>query len=271
MCNLTVCGGRSHWTLAVINLGRRRIEYYDSLYGGDTRQFGQRCGEHLRLWMAAESQDKRQCTFDWTGWDDDVHIPQKIPQQKNGYDCGMFMLLFARHLCAGVCLESLPFDQRIILTERQRLVLTLTQWSPGGNMICFDVDDDDSEVEDGLEDVDNKEVPAKRPRTRPESSERKEQLLHSDFDGLELNLGFGICDSSDMTRPPSPNPYHVPHGAANLCMPCTPERHCDPDGNDAILCTPQKQCDPDQNPIFSELGEVKFDLEPLFTMERDEL
>ncbi|PAV67979.1 hypothetical protein WR25_23347 [Diploscapter pachys] len=78
-----------HWCMAIIDLGEKRIEYYDSLCGDD------RIGipEKLRDYLEAESLDKKNIEFDTSEW----QIGQRfdIPLQMNGSDCGVFATHFA--------------------------------------------------------------------------------------------------------------------------------------------------------------------------------
>ena len=77
-----------HWTLAVINLPQRRIEYYDALHDPPAEDTVQA----LRDWLNDESLDKRGEAFDAS--DFEVYVPHDVPGQKNATDCGMFMCMY---------------------------------------------------------------------------------------------------------------------------------------------------------------------------------
>lgn len=121
-CNL----GNSHWTCAAINLRRGRIEYYDSM-GGENHQVVRKLQDYMRREMADKGK-----TVEGTGCD-----PEELreyfggsssPQQRNGYDCGVFV-------CA-----------------------TLEQLSRRDPHYPFDADPEPESDEDGWEDEDEDDV-----------------------------------------------------------------------------------------------------------------
>lgn len=52
-----------HWCMAVIDITRKRVEFYDSLYNGDTVVL-----PTLKAYLASESMDKKKAAFDFSGW-----------------------------------------------------------------------------------------------------------------------------------------------------------------------------------------------------------
>lgn len=90
----------NHWTMACVNMQLKRIEYYDSL-GGVSKS----CIDALRRWVADEWKDKKpdQPPIDTSSWP--MFTPKKIPWQRNGYDCGVFAIMFGDYLSQGK-----PFD-----------------------------------------------------------------------------------------------------------------------------------------------------------------
>ena len=99
-----------HWVLAVIDIKRREVRYYDSL-GGVDRSCMVRGRWHvvarphpcltstlplqanLLRYIADEASNKLNVTLDVSGWKQ--LAPTDIPEQKNGCDCGVFMVKFA--------------------------------------------------------------------------------------------------------------------------------------------------------------------------------
>ena len=79
-----------HWCMAAIDKRAKRIIYYDSLKGENTK-----CIALLRKYMNDESLDKKKVAFDFDGWTD--HIPKDIPEQMNGWDCGVFACTYAEY------------------------------------------------------------------------------------------------------------------------------------------------------------------------------
>jgi Ulp1 family protease len=115
----------NHWCLAIINFAARRFEYYDS-FGHDNEP----CLSRLRRYVTDEHQDKKKEPLagldEWTDL-----VPKNIPRQTNGYDCGVFMLEFARHAMLRVDNASadsqFPFAQRDMLDIRNRIALELIE------------------------------------------------------------------------------------------------------------------------------------------------
>ncbi|KAI8612855.1 hypothetical protein BC830DRAFT_1161778 [Chytriomyces sp. MP71] len=101
-----------HWCCSVINFRLKRIEYYDSLYGGNALLF-----RLYRGYLQAESQDKRKKPFDFDEWTD--YCPKDIPGQENGHDCGVFTCMFAEYASRGA---DFDFAQRHMSYLRQRMV-----------------------------------------------------------------------------------------------------------------------------------------------------
>lgn len=67
-----------HWCMSVINARQKRFEYWDSLKGGAGQAFSA-----LREYMKNEAPDVD--IGSWENW-----VPASGPQQRNGYDCGVF-------------------------------------------------------------------------------------------------------------------------------------------------------------------------------------
>ena len=63
---------------------------------------------NVKRWMEAESLDKKQEAFDFSGWD--VLCHEDSPQQHNGFDCGVCAVL-ALPVCSCVC-ELMDADTR---------------------------------------------------------------------------------------------------------------------------------------------------------------
>lgn len=81
----------SHWILVVVDPGSMVLEYYDSL-GGMEREVVCRIRKYLRAeWCRRRSSELRFV----------VVIKKRIPLQANGFDCGVFVCMFARHRLEG--------------------------------------------------------------------------------------------------------------------------------------------------------------------------
>jgi sentrin-specific protease 1 len=60
-------------------------------------------------YLQDESLDKKKTRFDVSGWK--TENIQKIPQQMNENDCGIFACTFAEYICHGA---DIPFTQQDI-------------------------------------------------------------------------------------------------------------------------------------------------------------
>ena len=98
------CHG-NHWTLAVINMKQKRFEYYDSLRGPPGMVL-----TNLRRWLEDESLDKKKVPFDTSGWTEVVWKQGQTPQQRNCYDCGIFMSRTADWLARDAVLSFTQED-----------------------------------------------------------------------------------------------------------------------------------------------------------------
>ncbi|KAJ2156019.1 hypothetical protein GGF46_005463 [Coemansia sp. RSA 552] len=86
-----------HWCCAVVDFRSKQISYYDALHGDN-----QECLETLMDYLCEESKDKLKQEFDTQGWV--LACDKQIPRQGNGYDCGLFAIMFAEH-----CSRDAPF------------------------------------------------------------------------------------------------------------------------------------------------------------------
>ncbi|CDZ97883.1 Protease, Ulp1 family [Phaffia rhodozyma] len=99
--------GNSHWTCAVVNLRHKRIEAYDSMGEGIAR----RVFRLLRDYLQQESMEKRKVDFDFTGWVDYTNH-DITPQQRNGYDCGVFACQIMESCSRGLGHGIWEFSQK---------------------------------------------------------------------------------------------------------------------------------------------------------------
>uniref|UniRef100_H2Y7Z9 Ubiquitin-like protease family profile domain-containing protein n=1 Tax=Ciona savignyi TaxID=51511 RepID=H2Y7Z9_CIOSA len=105
-----------HWTLAVVRLNEKRLEYYDSM--GATND---ECLEILKSYLVDEHLDKKKAGFDVSDWKCCNMPPSEIPQQMNGSDCGVFTCSFAEHISRNSTLtfrqNDMPSIRRIMVWE----------------------------------------------------------------------------------------------------------------------------------------------------------
>ena len=104
----------NHWSLAVINIKEERLEYYDSLQIGDTRD----SLEHLGRWLKDRANGSgSKPELDPNSWTKHVH--KDIPLQSNAIDCGVFTCQYANSLALG---SKCTFRQSQIPAIRRHMV-----------------------------------------------------------------------------------------------------------------------------------------------------
>ncbi|KAL7144457.1 hypothetical protein ABFS83_07G013400 [Erythranthe nasuta] len=77
-----------HWCLAVINKRDHKFQYLDSLKGVDTQ-----VTSVLARYFVDEIKDKCGKCIDVDSWEHEAVM--NLPEQENGFDCGMFMIKYA--------------------------------------------------------------------------------------------------------------------------------------------------------------------------------
>uniref|UniRef100_A0A7S1T4D5 Ubiquitin-like protease family profile domain-containing protein n=1 Tax=Compsopogon caeruleus TaxID=31354 RepID=A0A7S1T4D5_9RHOD len=111
-----------HWVLGVIDLGRKKFRYLDSMHGSDSRGVL----TILRRWLADEVKDKYselKCSgLKLETWASEYN--QGIPRQHDGGSCGVFTVLFAEHI-ERKGYDRVDFDQTKIPALRRRMTLEL--------------------------------------------------------------------------------------------------------------------------------------------------
>ena len=108
-----------------INTKKRKISYFDSMGGGLINGNGVTHQQTILEYLQKEYKDKKGIDLpsDWVinaeGVDDDnnvIHTIVRIPQQKNGSDCGVFTCRFAE--CIGIA------DMHLSITPLKRICPT---------------------------------------------------------------------------------------------------------------------------------------------------
>lgn len=101
-----------HWCLAVINLKKKGVYFYDSM-GSDKTDIL----KTLLNYLEDEHKDKKKSPFDTSGFE--IENVKDIPRQMNGSDCGMFTLKYSEYLSRNA---SITFTQEDMPYFRSRLV-----------------------------------------------------------------------------------------------------------------------------------------------------
>ncbi|KAG0606046.1 hypothetical protein M758_9G109100 [Ceratodon purpureus] len=106
-----------HWCLAVIDMQRKKLLYFDSLQGRDSNVL--KC---LARYIVDEARERTGQNLDVSNWE---HVfVDNIPRQLNGCDCGMFMLKYADFHSRG---GSLNFKQADMDYFRRRTAWEILQ------------------------------------------------------------------------------------------------------------------------------------------------
>ncbi|EDV46677.1 uncharacterized protein LOC6550383 [Drosophila erecta] len=108
------CNG-VHWCMAIIHLRNKTIRYYDSM-----GKPNQPVLDALEKYLREESLDKRKKPFDTSSFV--IESMQKIPQQLNGSDCGVFSCMFAEYITRDV---SITFSQSEMIYFRKKMALEI--------------------------------------------------------------------------------------------------------------------------------------------------
>ncbi|XP_054807249.1 ubiquitin-like-specific protease ESD4 [Prosopis cineraria] len=107
-----------HWCLAVINKKDKKFQYLDSLRGMDSQVL-----KVLARYFVDEVKDKNGTDVDVSSWERE--FVEDLPEQENGFDCGMFMIKYADFYSRGLGLcfnqEHMPYFRRRTAKEILRL------------------------------------------------------------------------------------------------------------------------------------------------------
>ncbi|CAA0817499.1 Ubiquitin-like-specific protease ESD4 [Striga hermonthica] len=98
-----------HWCLAIINKKDKKFQYLDSLRGVDSQVLNV-----LARYFVAEVKEKCGKDIDVSSWENEYVTD--LPEQANGFDCGMFMIKYADFYSRdiGLCFsqEHMPYFRR---------------------------------------------------------------------------------------------------------------------------------------------------------------
>ena len=116
----------NHWTLTVVFMEEKRIQYYDSLNkeGGN----GEKYLNGILAYLQDEHKRQFKSDMDISGWSL-VPSTKETPQQtkyndENVYDCGVFVCLFADFIALD-CAPIFDFDEEYINKCRELISLAI--------------------------------------------------------------------------------------------------------------------------------------------------
>jgi sentrin-specific protease 1 len=109
----------NHWILSVINIRDKRYEYYDSMNGNSYKTIF----ENYKKYLKEEEKDKKVNENKINTDKFEYYVPKDItPQQRNGYDCGVFTCIFSNYVSQDI---PFNFDQSFMSYFRKKLVLNI--------------------------------------------------------------------------------------------------------------------------------------------------
>jgi len=112
----------NHWCLICVNFVDKTIKYYDSLKGKNPK-----CLDTIFCYLKEEYKNKKNEEFDCNGWR--LMHADDCPQQRNGYDCGIFTCVNAEYLARDAALDFTQDDMPIL---RHRLCYEIFN-----NKLCY--------------------------------------------------------------------------------------------------------------------------------------
>ncbi|XP_034558549.1 sentrin-specific protease 5-like [Notolabrus celidotus] len=105
-----------HWCLVTADMVRKKICIYDSK--GNALQ---KIARNILKYLMTEAKEKKQTDYE-NGWA--VSFDEKVPQQTNENDCGVFVLEYSRCLALA---KPLQFSQKDIPKIRKRIYKELCE------------------------------------------------------------------------------------------------------------------------------------------------
>ena len=109
---------QTHWVLVVIFIQEKRIAYFNSLRGKEEYD-GTVFVDALLKWVKEEANTEN-LAFDSLEWT--LEYEGKCPQQENGCDCGIFVLMLIDFLTDSLKVNDNCFTQEIVTSTSRRKI-----------------------------------------------------------------------------------------------------------------------------------------------------
>ena len=110
----------NHWALAVVNLEKRNVSFYDSLYSTDRTEYMLKIVDYLEQ----EYMEKKGHPLDTSTFT--LEHMKDIPKQQNGSDCGVFICQYSEFLSRNATFNFTYKDMKYF---RKRMIYEITQES----------------------------------------------------------------------------------------------------------------------------------------------
>ena len=111
--------GGNHWVLVVVDLRAQRLAYYDSMRSDSWDDPTQQRLTNVFRWLFLERERHHQdATEYFATWQPHVWVASGMPQQRNAFDCGVFMCQTANYIAQN---GQLNFSQQNMPAFRLRM------------------------------------------------------------------------------------------------------------------------------------------------------
>ena len=125
----------SHWLLVRVIFGSKRIELRDSYWSGTSSRHEQYLSDMKRyLFDEYNNQRNDHDPMSWDEWDEEwecVDCSNSTPQQTNGCDCGIMMLIVISLLVQGISVTRNLYTQSMVSRQQCRLRIAYLLWRDG--------------------------------------------------------------------------------------------------------------------------------------------
>jgi hypothetical protein len=96
----------NHWSLIVIYVQQKRINYYDSRSTRDAGSYGDVLMSIIKMWLFDVANKFDISGFNFADWTCVTTDKKTVPQQDNSNDCGIFCIMFTDYLANNYPLED---------------------------------------------------------------------------------------------------------------------------------------------------------------------
>ena len=117
--------GSQHWICGTVDIGKKQVRIYDS-FKKDRKE----CAEHLKMFMEEEERQWGEADANRITdiiWSIDTSHIETHPIQHNGWDCGVYVCLFADFLSLQL---PLSFEDDNLSLVRQRMIISFNEQFP---------------------------------------------------------------------------------------------------------------------------------------------
>lgn len=100
----------THWVFVMVDLVQREIVYYDSMGGNANAAFTIKIMGLISQWLQLEAVERREINFIVNAWKQVVMEKGTIPLQKDGYNCGLYVIKNILHLATEPPRDKTKFN-----------------------------------------------------------------------------------------------------------------------------------------------------------------